>query len=65
MYNLVKDSVKFEISSEIFYWNIEYVLIENESVTINTFRNCECISLPKENLQEIGRDDRTISTIQK
>ena len=28
-------------------------MIENESVIVNTFRNRECISLPKENFQEI------------
>ena len=27
-------------------------MIENESVIVNTFRNRECISLPKENFQE-------------
>ena len=52
MYNLVKESVEFEISSDVFTETLNY-LIENESVIVNTFRNRECISLPKENFQEI------------
>ena len=32
---------------------LKHSLIENESAIINTLRNCECISLPKENFQEI------------
>ena len=28
-------------------------MIENKSVIVNTLRNCECISLPEENFQEI------------
>ena len=52
MYNLVKESAEFEISSDVFTETLNY-LIENESVIVNTFRNRECISLPKENFQEI------------
>ena len=32
---------------------LKHSLIENESAIINTLRNCECMSLPKENFQEI------------
>ena len=46
MYNLVKESVEFKISSEIFTETLNS-LIENKSVIVNTFKNCECISLPK------------------
>ena len=38
MYNLVKEFVKFGISSEIFTDTLNS-LIENESVIVNTFRN--------------------------
>ena len=48
----MKESVEFEISSDVFTETLNS-LIENESVTVNTFRNRECISLPKENFQEI------------
>ena len=48
VYNLVKESVKFEISSNAFT-EASNCLIENESVIVNTFRNRECISLPKGN----------------
>ena len=48
----MKESVEFKISSDVFTETLNY-LIENESVTVNTFRNREYISLPKENLQEI------------
>ena len=48
----MKESVEFEISSDVFTETLNS-LIENESVIVNTFRNRECISLPKENFQEI------------
>ena len=48
VYNLVKESVEFEISSGVFTETLSSLII-NESVIVNTFRNCECISLPKEN----------------
>ena len=32
---------------------LKHSLIENESVIVNTLQNCECMSLPKENFQEI------------
>ena len=35
-------------------------MIENESVIVNTFRNRECISLPKENFQEIETEKEDI-----
>ena len=38
MYNLVKEFVKFGISSEVFTDTLNS-LIENESVIVNTFRN--------------------------
>ena len=41
VYNLVKESVEFEKSSDVFTETL-YSLIENESVTVNTFRNREC-----------------------
>ena len=50
--NIVEESVEFEISSDVFTETLNS-LIENESVIVNTFRNRECISLPKENFQEI------------
>ena len=60
MYNLVKESVEFEISSDVFTQTLNS-LIENESVIVNTFRNCECISLPKENFQEIEIEKEDIA----
>ena len=51
VYNVVKDPIEFKISSEVLTEKLNS-LIENESVIINTFRNRECISLPKENFQE-------------
>ena len=42
VYNLVKESLEFEISSDIFTETLNS-LIENESVIVNTFRNRECI----------------------
>ena len=59
VYNLVKESVEFEISSDVFTETLNY-LIENESVIVNTFRNRECISLPKENFQEIETEKEDI-----
>ena len=64
----MKESVEFEISSEVFIETLNS-LIENESVLVNTFRNRQYISIPKENFQEIktekedGRYHGTISSI--
>ena len=60
VYNLVTESVEFEISSDVFTETLNY-LIENESVIVNTFRNRECISLPKENFQEIETEKEVIT----
>ena len=64
MYNFVKESVEFEISSEVFNATLNSC-IENESVIDNALENRECISLSKENLLEIenrkGRYHGTIS----
>ena len=51
LYGLLKESVETEISPESFHETLN-LLVENGSVIINTFRNRECISLPKENFQE-------------
>ena len=59
MYNLVKESVEFEISSDVFTETLNS-LIENESVIVNTFRNRECILLPKEYFQEIETEKEDI-----
>ena len=55
----MKESVEFKISSEVFTETINS-LIKNESVIVNKFQNCECISLPKENFQEIGTEKKDI-----
>ena len=55
MYNLVKESVEFKISSEIFTETLNS-LIENKSVIVNTFKNCE-----KENFQEIETENEHIT----
>ena len=60
VYNLVKESVEFEIYSEVFTKTLNS-LIENESVIVNTFRNRECTSLPKENFQEIETEKEDIT----
>ena len=57
VHNLVKESVEFEISSEVFTEIINY-LIEKKSVIVNTFRNH--ISLPKGNFQEIQTENEDI-----
>ena len=59
MHNLVKESVEFKISSEVFTETLNS-LIKNESVIVNKFRNRECISLLKENFQEIGTEKKNI-----
>ena len=56
----MKESVEFEISSDVFTETLNS-LIENESVIVNTFRNRECISLPKENFQEIETEKEDIT----
>ena len=60
VYNLVKKSIEFKISSEVFTETL-YYLIENKSVIVNTFRNRECLSLPKENFQEIETEKEDIT----
>ena len=56
----MKEYVEFEISSDVFTETLN-TLIENESVIDNTFRNRECISLPKENFQEIETETEDIT----
>ena len=53
----MKESVEFEISSEVFTETLNS-LIENESIIVNIFRICECISLPKEYFPEIDAEKR-------
>ena len=60
VYNLVKESVEFEISSDVFTETLNS-LTEDESVTVNTFRNRECILLPKENFQEVETEKEDIT----
>ena len=60
MCNSAKESVVFKISSDVFTETLNS-LIENESVIANTFRNRECISLPKENFQEIETEKEDIT----
>ena len=60
VFNLVKESVDFEISSNVFTETLNS-LTKNESVIVNTFRNRECISLPKENFQEIEAEKEDIT----
>ena len=56
----MKEYVEFEISSDVFTETLN-TLIENESVIDNIFRNRECISLPKENFQEIETETEDIT----
>ena len=56
----MKESVEFEISSDVFSETLDF-LIKNESVMVSTFRNRECISLPKENFQEIETEKEDIT----
>ena len=60
LYNLVKESVEFEVSSEVFTETLIF-LIENKSVVANTFRNRECISLTKKFFQEIQTEKKHIT----
>ena len=63
MYNLVnKESIKLEISLNVFTETLKS-LIKNESVIVNTFRNRECISLPKKIFQEIEAEKEDITEI--
>ena len=55
----MKESVEFEISSDVFTETLNS-LIENESDIVNTFKNRECISLPKEYFQEIENEKEDI-----
>ena len=48
------------MSSEVFTETLNS-LIENESVIVNIFRNRGCISLPKENFQEIETEKEDIA----
>ena len=54
----VNESIECKISSEAFN-EILNSLIENESVIINSFQNCECISLPKESIHDIETETET------
>ena len=56
----MKESVEFEISSDVFSETLDF-LIENESAIVSTFRNRECISLPKENFEEIETEKEDIT----
>ena len=60
MYNLVKESVEFEISSDDFTETLNS-LMENESFIVNTFKNRVCMSLPKENFLEIEIEKEDIT----
>ena len=60
VYHLVKESVEFEISLEVFTETLNS-LIGKESVIVNTFRNRDFASLTKENFQEI-QTERKISS---
>ena len=51
VYNLVKESVEYEISSDLFTETLNS-LIKNQSLIVNTFRNRKYISLRNENFQE-------------
>ena len=59
MYHLVKESVEFEISLGVFTETLSS-LIGKESVIVNTFRNRDCASLPKENFQEIKTERKIL-----
>ena len=52
VFNLVNESIEYKISLETFNETLNS-LIENETVTLNR----ECISLPKENIQEIDTEN--------
>ena len=56
----MKESVEFEISSDVFTETLNS-LIEIKSVIVSTFRNRECISLPKENFQKIETEKEDIT----
>ena len=60
VYNSVKESVEFEISSEVFTETLNS-LSESESVIVNTFKIREFICLPKENFQEIETEEEDIT----
>ena len=48
VYNLVKESLDYEISIENFSETLNS-LIDSKLIIVNTSRNRECLSLPKEN----------------
>ena len=56
VFNLVNESIEYKISLETFNETFNS-LIENETVTLNR----ECISLPKENIQEIDTEKEDVN----
>ena len=56
VFNLVNESIEYKISLETFNETLNS-LIENEAVTLNR----ECISLPKENIQEIDTEKEDVN----
>ena len=56
----MKETVEFEISSGVFTETLNS-LTENESFIFSTFKNCECISLLKDNFQEIELEKEDIT----
>ena len=60
VFNLVNESIEYKISLEIFDETLNS-LIENETATLNSFQNRECISLPKENIQEIDTEKEDVN----
>ena len=56
VFNLVNESIEYKISLETFNETLNS-LIENETVTLNR----ECISLPKENIQEIDTEKEDVN----
>ena len=59
-YNLVKESVEFKISLKVFTETLNS-LIKNELVIVITFRNRECISIPKVDFQKIETEKEDIT----
>ena len=56
----MNESVKFKISWDVFSETLS-CLIENELVIITRYRNRGCISLPKDNFQEIETEKKDIT----
>ena len=56
VYNLVRESLDYEISKDDYHKTLNS-LIENNSVVVNTRKNQECLSMPKDFLTSGNKNE--------